>query len=70
MPLTALPQVWLLYSTKETAGLSLTMWVLYCIGCIPFLLFGYIYKHRQLIVLNTMWLMVQGIMITGIIMYS
>jgi uncharacterized protein with PQ loop repeat len=70
MPLTALPQIWLLYSTKQTAGLSLAMWVMYCIGCIPFLLFGYIYKHKQLIVLNIMWIVVQAFMIVGIIMYS
>lgn len=49
MPLTTLPQIYLLYSTKNAGGLSLSMWVLYTIGCIPFLMFGYIYKHRQLV---------------------
>lgn len=70
MPLTTLPQIYLLYSSKDAAGLSLAMWVLYSIGCIPFLLFGYLYKHTQLIVLNIMWMIVQAVMIAGIVMYS
>jgi uncharacterized protein with PQ loop repeat len=69
MPLTAIPQIILLYTGKDSSGLSLEMWVLYCIGCIPFLLFGIIYKHIQLIILNTLWLVVQIVMITGILMY-
>ena len=69
MPLTAVPQITLLYSTKDAGGLSLIMWVLYCVGCIPFLMFGVIHKHLQLIVLNVLWLIVQAIMIVGILMY-
>lgn len=70
MPLTAVPQIVLLYSTQDAGSLSLAMWVLYCIGCIPFLLFGIIYKHWQLILLNVLWLVVQAIMIVGILLYS
>lgn len=70
MPMTTIPQIYLLYSSKNAAGLSLAMWVLYTIGCIPFLLFGYIYKHRQIVVLNTLWLIVQVVMIVGILLYS
>lgn len=33
-------------------------------------MFGYIYKHKQLIVLNSLWLIVQVVMIIGIVMYS
>ncbi len=69
MPLTTIPQIFLLYSTKDASGLSLAMWLLYSIGCIPFLLFGIMYKHWQLIVLNVLWLIVQSIMIVGILLY-
>lgn len=70
MPLTTTPQIYLLYSTKNAAGLSLLMWILYTFGCIPFLIFGILYKHTQLIVLNVIWIIVQIIMIVGIVMYS
>jgi len=70
MPLTTVPQIVLLFETKDASGLSLMMWVLYSIGCIPFLLFGSIYQHTQLIVLNSLWLVAQAVMIIGIVIYS
>jgi len=70
MPLTVLPQIHLLYTTQNASGLSLAMWILYSIGCVPFLLFGYIYKLPQLIVLNAMWLAMQAVMIVGILLYQ
>jgi MtN3 and saliva related transmembrane protein len=69
MPLTTLPQIFMLYGTKNASGLSLSMWVLYAIGCVPFLLFGIIYRHKQLILLNVLWLLVQAVMIVGILLY-
>jgi len=70
MPLTTLPQIIQLYTTQNASGLSLLMWVLYTIGVIPFLLFGIIYRHSQLVVLNALWILVQITMITGIIIYT
>jgi MtN3 and saliva related transmembrane protein len=70
MPLTTLPQIFKLYSTQEAGDLSLAMWVLYCIGVIPFLLYGIIHKEKQLIILNVMWLTVQMVMIYGIIKFN
>ena len=69
MPMTTLPQIYMLYKGHDTHGLSLSMWVLYSIGCIPFLAFGIIYKHAQLILLNVLWLIVQAAMIIGILIY-
>jgi uncharacterized protein with PQ loop repeat len=70
MPLTTLPQIIMLYTTHNASGLSLLMWVLYSIGVIPFLLFGIIHRHSQLVVLNTLWLLVQITMIVGIVIFS
>lgn len=69
MPMTTLPQILMLYGTQNASGLSLSMWVLYSIGCVPFLLFGIIYRHMQIIVLNVLWLIVQAVMIAGILIY-
>ncbi|HEY5695301.1 MAG TPA: PQ-loop domain-containing transporter [Candidatus Saccharimonadales bacterium] len=67
--MTTLPQVYMLYTSHNASGLSLAMWVLYAIGCVPFLLFGIIYKHAQLILLNVLWLIMQAVMIVGILLY-
>lgn len=69
MPMTTLPQIYMLYVGHDARGLSLSMWVLYAIGCIPFLAFGIIYKHVQLILLNVLWLIMQAVMIIGILLY-
>ncbi len=69
MPLTTLPQIIQLFTSQSAQDLSLVMWVLYCIGVIPFLIFGVMHKERQLVVLNSLWLVVQLVMIIGIVMY-
>lgn len=69
MPMTTLPQIYMLYVGHDARGLSLSMWILYAIGCIPFLAFGIIYRHIQLILLNILWLLMQAIMIVGILLY-
>ncbi len=70
MPLTTLPQMHMTYNLQDATGLSLWMWVLYCFACIPFLLYGIMFKIKPIIFLNVNWLIVQGIMIFGIIRYG
>ncbi len=70
MPLTTLPQLIKLYTSHNAGGLSLLMWILYTIGVVPFLLFGITHDVKQLVVLNTLWLFVNVLMISGIMMYS
>lgn len=69
MPLTTAPQIFMLYTTQNASGLSLAMWLLYSVGVVPFLLFGILYRHKQLVVLNSLWLLVQVVMIVGIVIY-
>lgn len=69
MPLTTLPQIAELYTTKNAVGLSLSMWVLYALSCVPFFMFGIIYRHKQIIVLNALWFVVEIVMIVGILLY-
>jgi uncharacterized protein with PQ loop repeat len=70
MPLTAVPQIYKLFSTGNAAGLSLWMWILYCIAIIPFLTYGFVHRVPYLVILNLLWLTVQLVMIGGIMMYS
>jgi uncharacterized protein with PQ loop repeat len=69
MPLTTMPQIIQIYTTKNVSGLSLSTWILYTIGCIPFLLFGLMYRHKQLVVLNALWMVMQVVIIVGILLY-
>ena len=70
MPLTALPQVVQLYQSQDAGSLSLLMWSLGSVGVIPFILYGITHDMLQLVTLNTLWLAVNIIMISGIMMYN
>lgn len=70
MPMTTIPQIHLIYTEKHATGVSLLMWIFYCIGVIPFLCYGIIHKERQLVILNSLWLVAQIIIIIGIMTYG
>jgi uncharacterized protein with PQ loop repeat len=70
MPMTAIPQIYTLYTLQDAGSLSIWMWVLYSIGVIPFLIYGIAHRVTHLIVLNALWMTAQVIMIIGILMYS
>ncbi|MCF7910220.1 hypothetical protein K9L16_00930 [Candidatus Pacearchaeota archaeon] len=70
MPLTTLPQIFRIYHYKIVDGLSIAMWILYCISCLIMLPYAIVHKSKELIVLNVMWLIVNLIIIFGIILYS
>lgn len=69
-PLSNLPQISQLFSTKVTAGLSISTWTLYLVlGLIP-LTYAIVNNIRPLIVSNVLWIFVDAIMIYGIIVYT
>lgn len=69
MPSTTIPQIWKIYYYQVVDGLSLLMWVLYCIGVIPFLIYGIVHKEKPIIILNVLWLIAQITIIIGILIY-
>ena len=70
MPLTAIPQILKLHTTQDSSGVSLTMWLLYLIGIVPFLIYGLVHKQLQLIILNSLWLVVSILVISAVLMYD
>jgi|AntRauTorcE11897_2_1112592.scaffolds.fasta_scaffold21382_2 uncharacterized protein with PQ loop repeat len=69
MPATTIPQILIIYKHHQVDGLSLTMWLLYCVGVIPFLIYAIVHKEKPLIILNILWLIAQIVIITGILIY-
>ena len=70
MPLTNIPQLNLIYTTKVTTGLSVSTWIMYLVfGFIP-LMYAISNRLRPLIISNILWMIVYGLMIYGIIIYS
>lgn len=70
MPMTNIPQLQQLYTTKVTTGLSLSTWVMYAVlGFIP-LAYAIVNNLKPLVISNILWLLVEAMMIYGIIIYS
>ena len=69
MPATTIPQIWQTFYYKDVSGVSLSMWVLYFLAVIPWFIYGIVHKARPILLLNFLWMIVQGVMVVGILMY-
>lgn len=70
MPLSNLPQINQVYTTRVTTGLSLSTWVTYTILCIIPLMYAFMNKLKPLIISNILWTIINLCMIYGIIRYT
>lgn len=70
MPATAIPQIYKTYMYQDATGVSLWMWLLYCLAVIPWLAYGIVHNYKPIIILNIFWLIVQVIMIVGVLLYG
>ena len=70
MPATNIPQIKQLYSTQQTAGLSLQTWIMFLlVGTIP-LMYALTYKIKPLVISNALWTIVEVVMIYGILRFG
>ncbi|MCP3685654.1 MAG: hypothetical protein GY861_23640 [bacterium] len=70
MPFTTLPQIYRIWAFKSAADVSLLMWILYTVLCVPMLIYGIVHKVKPIVVLNFLWLIANSIIIAGILMYG
>lgn len=68
-PVFTIPQVIMLYSTKDSSGISLVTWLAYLVLSILFLIFVLVDKIRPLILAQIAWIFIEIAMIIGILIY-
>lgn len=68
-PITALPQVILLYSNKDASGLSIFMWIGFLILGVIFMAYGIAHRLKPYILMQILWLVIDIAVIIGIIKY-
>jgi uncharacterized protein with PQ loop repeat len=68
-PLSALPQVVEVFSGRAD-GVSLWSWVSFICFSILFLAYGLIHKITPMIITNSLWLAVDGLVIVGLLVTS
>lgn len=70
MPLTQIPQIVTLYTTKVTTGISLETWIMYFFLCLIPIAYGVVYKLPPLIISNILWTIVNVVVIAGILKFG
>ncbi len=68
-PLTAVPQVIQLYSSRQATGVSLSMWVGFLVFGIVFLCYGIAHRLKPYILMQILWITVDVAMLVGILRY-
>lgn len=69
-PLSAIPQVYIIYSTKDAAGVSLLTWIFFMIIGLVFLAYGLAHRIKPFIFNQILWFIVDALVVTGVILYD
>ncbi|CAN5443834.1 hypothetical protein BH10PAT3_BH10PAT3_1470 [soil metagenome] len=69
-PLTAIPQVVLIYTSRQAEGLSMFMWLSFLILGLVFMSYGIAHRLKPYNVMQTLWIVIDISIILGIIKYG
>ncbi len=69
-PLTALPQVYKIYSTHNVTGISLWTWLGFMVLGTIFLLYGIVHKIKPFIMTQLLWFVIDFMIVIGVIIYN
>jgi uncharacterized protein with PQ loop repeat len=68
-PLTAVPQVYDIYTTHDVAGVSLLTWLSFMVLGLIFLAYGIVHHIRPFILTQMLWFAVDFLVVIGVLMY-
>jgi uncharacterized protein with PQ loop repeat len=69
-PLTALPQVYDIYSSHNVAGISLWTWLGFMLIGFVFLAYGISHRLKPIILTQVLWFIIDLAVIIGILLYK
>ena len=68
-PLVEIPQLIKIYMDKSAADVSLITWGLFVVFGFPWLVYGMIHKEKPVVILYSLWIIIDSIIVIGILMY-
>ena len=68
-PLTTLPQIYLVYTSRDVSQVSLFMWTSYNVASVILLIYGFKYKLLPVIGAQILWLLVQTPMMIAVFVF-
>jgi uncharacterized protein with PQ loop repeat len=69
-PLSSIPQMWEIWMDRNAQGVSFVTWTLFLITSLVWLAYAIIHKDRPLIVSNSLWVVVEAIIMVGAALYD
>ena len=69
-PLMALPQVYKIYSTQQAGDLSMFMWIAWLLLGTVFLAYGLVHGLKPYILMQILWIIIDVLVISGILIYG
>ena len=69
-PMTATPQIYQIFSTQSAAGVSIWGWLMGLGFSAIWITYALVYKIKPILVAQSLWIIVDLSLITGILMYN
>jgi len=69
IPLTTLPQAWDIWSSKSAEDVSIITWGFFTFSAICWLIYALIHRDKILIINHILWVILETLVLTGIIIY-
>lgn len=68
-PFLTLPQIYLVYTTRDASDVSLIMWLGFDVASIVLLMYGLRHKLKPIIIAQALWLIVQTPMVIAVFLF-
>ena len=69
-PLIEIPQLVEIYLRKSAENVSLFTWGLFVLFGIPWLIYGIVHREKPIIILYTLWIIIDSVIVVGILLYG
>lgn len=69
-PMMAIPQVYEVYGLHAVAGLSFISWASWALFNLPWIAYGFVHKQRPIVIMYTLWFLMNASIAVGILLYS
>lgn len=69
-PLTAMPQIYTIFSSQSAVGVSIWSWIMGLGFSAIWITYAVFYKIKPILIQQSLWTMIDLIIITGIMMYN
>jgi uncharacterized protein with PQ loop repeat len=69
-PVMNIPQLYEIWSSKDAEGVSLATWLSFLLFSAVWFVYGFLHKEKPVIIMNSILVVLQSIIVSGIIIYS